>query len=599
MEEPDIEKIEEQTVSVRCIKSDPVMSITTKINGKPRHYVRKKDDALKNTLKRMYINLTNRNQGKKQLKKTLKNPSTEDTGFFYPDDVKIEVQKHCSVEKTACNGETSNEDAWKESHVLMIGVDEFKIRVNAPAVTTMTLPKHLMVGYPVVPHLELEFGERDQTKFMWFRAGTAKSGEAERSSKDKNSASLIVGKCCEINMAWEFLTNTFKYAPTVSDIGCKLKLICIPRRGSIFGFSQEVVSDSVVGAGPGPCPFEERHLYTMKKSEGPRALRVVTYNILANIYADTEFARENMYPYCSRYAIAFDYRGQLILKEIIGYNSDLICLQECDLKVFSSFLYPAMKEEGYEGDFLRKDGEMPEGEALFYCKARFEEVKRLHTVISKALYLECNRQILAAVEKCPDVLESLKKRTAVGQMIALRDISSNRVLCILNTHLYFRPEATNIRLLQMAILLNQFQDFVLSVKTELKKSRESIDSIAPIICGDFNSTPKLAVIEYLTSGKIDKCHPVWKRAGEETAELQLHLEHKFDFFSACGYPKFTNYVVGFKDTLDYVITDKRHFEVDSCIPLPDEKVLQLHTALPSVTAPSDHLALVCNLLWKE
>lgn len=591
-EEPDIEKIEEQTVLVRCVEDDNEILITTNFLGTPRHYQRKKDDPLKNTLRRMYINLTHPCGGKK-LKKMIKQANIEANGFFCPDDIKLEVQKHCSAAKSTIDIETSNIEAWKENHVLMVGDEEFKIRVNAPTVASMSLPNCLMVGFPVVPHLELEFGERYDAKFMWFRAAVFPQEEKQNPTGDADPS--ILGKCCEKNAPWEFLTNTFKYTPTVEDIGYKLKFICIPRRGDVFGFSQEAISKTVVGAGPGECPFEERHLYTMKRTEGPKSLRVMSYNILADLYADTEFARTNMYPYCSPYAMAFDYRGQLILKEILGYNSDVICLQECDLKVFTNFLQPALREEGFEGNFLRKAGEMPEGEAIFYHGSRFQEIKKSNVIVSEALYFDCNKSILDVLKRFPDVLESLKKRTAVGQIIALKDVSDDRVVCILNTHLYFRPEAVNIRLLQIAILLNHFKIFIDDVSNELE-GIEPAKKIAPIVFGDLNSTPKVAVIEYLTGGKIDRNHSVWDL---ESGKMELELVHDFEFFSACGYPEFTNYVVGFKDTLDYIMPDGRYFKVESCIPFPDEKVLELHTALPSVTLPSDHLALVCDIAWKD
>lgn len=46
--------------------------------------------------------------------------------------------------------------------------------------------------------------------------------------------------------------------------------------------------------------------------------RVVTYNILADLYCDSDFTREVLHPYCPPYALAIDYRKQLFIKEIIG-----------------------------------------------------------------------------------------------------------------------------------------------------------------------------------------------------------------------------------------------------------------------------------------
>jgi hypothetical protein len=44
----------------------------------------------------------------------------------------------------------------------------------------------------------------------------------------------------------------------------------------------------------------------------------VSYNILADLYADSEVSRKQLYPYCPPYALSIDYRKQLILKELLG-----------------------------------------------------------------------------------------------------------------------------------------------------------------------------------------------------------------------------------------------------------------------------------------
>jgi 2',5'-phosphodiesterase len=44
----------------------------------------------------------------------------------------------------------------------------------------------------------------------------------------------------------------------------------------------------------------------------------MSYNILADVFADTEYTRNELYPYCAPYALAIDYRKQLLLKEILG-----------------------------------------------------------------------------------------------------------------------------------------------------------------------------------------------------------------------------------------------------------------------------------------
>jgi len=46
--------------------------------------------------------------------------------------------------------------------------------------------------------------------------------------------------------------------------------------------------------------------------------RVVSYNILADLYADSEVSRTQLFPYCPPYALSIDYRKQLFLKELLG-----------------------------------------------------------------------------------------------------------------------------------------------------------------------------------------------------------------------------------------------------------------------------------------
>ena len=52
--------------------------------------------------------------------------------------------------------------------------------------------------------------------------------------------------------------------------------------------------------------------------------RVVSYNILADLYADSDFTRSVLHPYCPPYALHIDYRKQLIVKEIMG--KFIVCL---------------------------------------------------------------------------------------------------------------------------------------------------------------------------------------------------------------------------------------------------------------------------------
>lgn len=137
----------------------------------------------------------------------------------------------------------------------------------------------------------------------------------------------------------------------------------------LVGPSMEAISQCVVSASPGPCPFENRQLFTAKQLSD-RQFRVVSYNILADLYSDSDYSRTVLFPYCPPYALAYDYRKQLIIREILGYHSDLICLQEVDSKVFQFDLEPLLKIAGFDGTFQQK-GASGEGLATFFNSSRF------------------------------------------------------------------------------------------------------------------------------------------------------------------------------------------------------------------------------------
>lgn len=83
--------------------------------------------------------------------------------------------------------------------------------------------------------------------------------------------------------------------------------------------------------------------------------------------------------------------------------------------------------------------------------------------------------------------------------------------------------------------------------------------------------------------------------GEEVTSFDF--THDFNLSSACGYPKYTNYVGAFQGHLDYVFVDQT-LDVFSVVPAPDHELVTQHKALPSVVFPSDHIAQICVIKWK-
>ena len=55
----------------------------------------------------------------------------------------------------------------------------------------------------------------------------------------------------------------------------------------------------------------------------------------------------------------------------LGYNCDIICLQEVDSKIYDLDLEPILNAENYSG-YYKSKGDTPEGIAIFYNNTRFK-----------------------------------------------------------------------------------------------------------------------------------------------------------------------------------------------------------------------------------
>lgn len=145
-----------------------------------------------------------------------------------------------------------------------------------------------------------------------------------------------------------------------------------PRRGGLHGpvlevYTQDTVMDDITN---GFDAFEQRHSLTHRLPAAQKQFRVVSYNLLADFYADSNYSRTELFPYCPPHALAIDYRRRLILRELRGYNGDVVCLQEIDKSTFEGDLKTLLAIDGYDGTFSRK-GLLPEGLATFYSTEKF------------------------------------------------------------------------------------------------------------------------------------------------------------------------------------------------------------------------------------
>lgn len=472
--------------------------------------------------------------------------------------------------------------AQASQHYLDIGEQAYILDVNPPIVQTLELPKNVMAGFPVYPNkIEVANGKAEDSLFTWYKS------DIKFSSDEEARAQMGKIKWLEMGTGYTCFTGN-------DDVGRLLKVLVKPRRGERVGEDTEMTSAVLVSAGPGECPFQRRHAVT-KNLAGPNCLRVISYNILADQYADGEFARSNLFPTCPSYALDMDYRKQLLLKEISGYNGDVVCLQEVDEKVFMRDLQPALRGEGLEGIYTGKGGSVTEGVALFYRQSKLRLLENQRFILSEELQTNVMfSEIWEKVQASEVLKEKIVNRFTVLQVSVLESVEDPRQLVVVGgTHLYFRPEADHIRLLQAGLGLQ-----ILRQVMGLYQIKYPSKQVSLIFTGDFNSTPEFEVYRLMTSQMAGFDDIDWAEKEDECVS-DVNFSHDLELASACGCPPYTNFTKGFYGCLDYIFYQTDHFSVKQVVELPSHEEVTQHEFLPSITIPSDHLALIADLEFKR
>lgn len=551
---------------VRCLPGEPKLTISFSLDGSHKHMLRDQDEPLSKVLARISNSIT---KGQGKAKKSKKNKGQQPAESPEPTVVKLYYDGD-EVADTLLNSE-----AWLDGAVLQVGDVKYSVQRNVPTFTSAELPVSLMAGFPVCPKLEVEFGRLQDCEFTWYK------------ETSPNTSPEVGGEVSALDGDWTKIGSGRVHVPSNQDIGSRLKLCCTPKEGRRSGLTKELVSVGAVEAGPGVCTFDNRHAYTVKEVEWP-AVRVVTYNILADVYAQTDLSKTVLYPYCAPYALQLDYRQNLIKKELAGYNADIICLQEVDKGVFTDSLTPALDAFGLDGVFRIKD-KQHEGLATFYRRSKFQLLSRHDIVLSEALTSDpAHSVLLERVSANSTLMERILKRSTTLQVSVLEDLNKpDRKVCVANTHLYWHPKGGNIRLVQMGVALRHLSHVI----------SEFAPGAPLIFCGDFNSSPSSGVLQLVSEALVPQEHADWSSSGpEECCSMELRSDFP-PLQSACSQLAYTNYVGGFHGCLDYIFIQPNSMQVEQMIPLPSHQEITTYEALPSVAHPSDHIALICDLRW--
>ncbi|XP_032598898.1 2',5'-phosphodiesterase 12 [Drosophila grimshawi] len=551
------------------------------------NFCRKMDERVDEALIRIRGNVEKEfaKRNKKKNKKAAAAAATETSENTLPEapsEIIVELQREGCEDRilgiTFAQLLTQIEDGLK----LRVLDTTFDVVLNQPWTGALQLPSCILAGCLVYPlKLELQFASREHCLGQWYRT-------------PKPPAGGILNE----KTKWEPCGKGLIYQVKAEDIDYHLKLEVTPgNEKGLLGPPTECVSKSSVQQAPTSFPFEQRQQYTKEPLSNPLGQRVVTYNLLADLYADGDYARNTLFPYCPANALKMDYRKQLFIKELVGYKADLMCLQEVDLKIFEHDLRPVLEQSpyGYDGIMTPK-GNCAEGIAIFYRSSRFKLLNKydlhlgdnLSTLpIFAGLWNKIKQNEMLALRIC--------ERSTTLQLCLLQLKDSGRYLLVANTHLYFHPDADHIRLLQIGFSLIFVEHIY---KLAMREQKIDPSNIGLIFCGDFNSVPECGIYKLMTERFVGSDFVDW-RSNVEEAVQDVELRQPFQMNSACGTPDYTNYTTLFAACLDYIFYESDRFNLVQSVPLPSVEQLSEHQAIPSITFPSDHVSLIADLAFKS
>lgn len=428
--------------------------------------------------------------------------------------------------------------------------------------------------------------------------------------------------------AWTVVGSGKTYTPTFLDVGHKLQFrVTVVDQASALDLQGTCRSIITAPVQPVPAPTLRKMIpledHTASHLQCGR-FTVLTYNILADLYAT-----QRAFPASEPHTLLWQYRRQLILRELASYDADIICLQEVQSTNFYEDLCPELDKLGFDAVFKKKTQEdvlMKEGKytmdgcATFYRRDRFSLVKKYEVEFNKAAhsYVE---NITSQPDRRKNEQRLMKPNVALILVLegcepipsTSRDTTKNRSLvCVANTHIHANQELSDVKLWQVHTLLKGLEKIANSA------------SIPMVVAGDLNSVPGSAPHTLMLQRFVSGSHadlendPLNLFSGSSPANK---LSHSLDLQSVYAQafqsgtqssvlselrsrldptfhePVCTNITHDFKNTLDYICYSSSELQPTAVLELPclhDVLGGEMSSGLPNRYCPSDHIALMAE-----
>lgn len=324
-------------------------------------------------------------------------------------------------------------------------------------------------------------------------------------------------------------------------------------------------------------------------NDSDKRFTVLSYNILCDIYTS-----DKTYGYTPSRALKWAYRKKLISQEIDNYDADIICMQEVSRDAFNSW-DDELKDEGYDSIYKQKPhaksashrGQI-DGCATFFRREKFKLLDKFdidYAFLGQKYF-----------DKDPSTWSRVTSKTHIGQVSVLEHIGTGKTILVANTHIFWNPAMSDVKVVQSALLLKQLKKIAKKFSTAKPgPNHKEANTIPIVISGDFNSMPSSGVYDLFSKGKlVDHSDMQGKEYGGFS---KTHLSHKLNLTSAynkIGELPFTNFTPNFTEVIDYIWYTDASLRVTGLLGKLDPMYVDTHVGIPSLEFPSDHIPIMAE-----
>lgn len=229
-----------------------------------------------------------------------------------------------------------------------------------------------------------------------------------------------------------------------------------------------------------------------------------------------------------------------------------------------------------------------------------------------------------------DIFNRVMPRDDIGVLAFLENRATGSRLIVGNVHVFWNPAFTDVKLVQVAILMEAITKFANKwakfpactdkvvyrftngdgedgkepdATAEPGPSKEYADGshIPLLLCGDFNSLPNSGIYDLIVQGVLPNSHVDLgsRKYGNFTRDGISHPFSLKSSYSAVGELSFTNYTPSFVGVLDYIWYSTNTLQVLGLLGDIDKDYLQRVPGFPNYHFPSDHVALYAQYMVKS